>query len=275
MKPQTEKLTTMRLPWKKRKERAIPKPAPSFDGDLQNSAALQHHAVRALCGVLMNRHTACRSPHPFCGIDGHRKNGDRPQMIIAEAVPQIAPNRADLIGIYLSRANDMTDHTEEEKDILNSVVHLAPVDPVPFRKLVVTAPTEGIYPVMYGTILNPVEGDYSTGSIDPATARELTSNSEPTHCKWWYRHSDFITQETSPGMLPVLRFHCMQVFGEWWVVEVDWNQGRAQQVAALKFADNPEHNFGIHEREAAIYASIDDRSEYSRVIRENLPPTGF
>ena len=67
----------------------------------------------------------------------------------------------------------------------------------------------------------------------------------------------------------------MQAFGEWWVVDVDRTHGLAQQVAALDFADNPEHNFGIHSRkEAALYATGDPDSEYTKVIQENLPRVG-
>ena len=65
-------------------------------------------------------------------------------------------------------------------------------------------------------------------------------------------------------------FHCLQVFGEWWVVDVDKSRGLAQQVAALEFADNPGHNFGIHAGKG-ICAHLDDDSELSRVLRENFP----
>ena len=70
----------------------------------------------------------------------------------------------------------------------------------------------------------------------------------------------------------VPKFHCLQVFGEWWVVEVDPVRGVAQQVAALDFADNPEHNLGIHVRKKAVYVrSTNDVSKFSKVLRENLP----
>ena len=60
----------MRLPWKKSKE---PKAGAPFGGELEASdfALLRHHALRVLCGALMDRHTDCRSPHPFCGQVGH------------------------------------------------------------------------------------------------------------------------------------------------------------------------------------------------------------
>ena len=72
----------MRLPWKKSKpdpapeSKAVqePKASASFGGNLEDFALLRHHAVRALCGVLMDRHTACRSRHPFCRHPGHRQD---------------------------------------------------------------------------------------------------------------------------------------------------------------------------------------------------------
>ena len=68
----------MRLPWKKSKASRLKavhelKDAASFGGDLEDFTVLRHHAVRALCGALMDRHTACRSPHPFCGQPGHQQ----------------------------------------------------------------------------------------------------------------------------------------------------------------------------------------------------------
>ena len=266
----------MRLPWKKSKSGPTPaleasqevKVAASFDGDLEEDfTVLRHHAIRALCGALMDRHTACRSPHPFCG-PGHQQNGNTPVMLIAEAIPQGSPNasRADLIGIYLCQASAV-ESTDEEEDIMRFITRMAPAEPAPSRKLVVSPPQNGTYQAMYGPILNPVEGDYSTGSIDPANARPINCNPEPRHCRWQYWESGL-----TKGDWLVPRFHCLQVFGEWWVVEVAGAHGMAQQVAALDFADNPEHNFGIHEKkEGTIYLNrTDPESEYSKVLRENL-----
>ena len=104
----------MRLPWKRKKqisesaEEAITPTASSpvpFGGDLEDFTILRYHAVRALCGMLMDRHTACQSPHPFCN-PGHRQDGDELQMFVAEVVPQGTKDTgyADLIGIYLCPA---------------------------------------------------------------------------------------------------------------------------------------------------------------------------
>ena len=242
----------MRLPWRKSKQDPTQGKAPtaapvrsgsSFDGDLEDFTVLRHHAIRALSGVLMDRHSACKSPHPFCGSPGHRRNGDDRIELIAEAIPQSAgmKDEADLIGIYLCHAQGYIQDGGETQDIMQYITSMMPSQLVPNRKLVVSAPENGIYPVNYGPNLNPVEGDYSTGSIDPENVRTFRSNPEPNHCRWQYWRS-----ELDQGDWLVPRFHCLQVFGEWWIVEVDRVRGVAQQVAALDFADSPEHSFGVH-----------------------------
>ena len=259
----------MRLPWKKHKTEPE---APTF-GDLEDLSVFRHHALRALCGVLMDRHSACQSPHPFCGHPGHRaNNGIPPPMLVAEAIPQRSAdskvtNSPDLIAIYLCRAAGP--QTDEEHNPLEYAISLTRTDPVPNLKLVIQAPRDGKYPALNGPILNPVEGDYSTGSIDMDEARPLNGNPEPSHCRWQYWESQLPAQTEDGWLLP--RYHCLQVNGEWWVVEV--GRGMAQQVAALDFADNPEHNFGIHdEKEPRIYVNNtkDPDSEFSKVVRENM-----
>ena len=269
----------MRFPWKRGKTSQEPKRESSpttasepenaspFGGGLEDFSILRHHAIRALCGALMDRHTNCRSPHPICGL-GHRENGDTPRKLIAEVIPQgtTQTGGADRIGIYLCPAS-ATSNGEDSEDIFKYTTRMAPSQSTPNRKLVAFPPKDGIYQAMYGPILNPVEGDYSTGSIDSANARPLICNPEPKHCRWQYWRS-----ELDKGDWLVPRFHCLQVFGEWWIVEVDRVRGVAQQVAALDFADNPDHNFGIHERQGDIYfRAAGDESEYSKVLRENLP----
>ena len=235
---------------------------------------LRHHALRALCGALMDRHTACRSPHPFCA----QQDPDRYMEFIAEAIPQGSNptlNSPDLIGIYLCPASASTHmNTEEKWDIMEYIIRMTPTEPAPNRKLVVYPPQGGTYRAMFGPILNPVEGDYSTGSIDPASARPFNCNPEPRHCSWKYWESSL-----NRGDWRVPRFHCLQVFGEWWIVEVDLRRVgqdmhvRYQQVAALDFADNPDHNFGIHAKKKPAIYMTDPNSELSKVLAENLPPS--
>ena len=279
----------MRLPWKKSRpdfqsERAparalvpasasevVPEPknTTSFDGDLEDFAVLRHHAVRALCGVLMDRHSACKSPHPFCG-SSHQQYGDLLTMLIAHAVPQRdAATGGDLIGIYLCNAEEgpasEMKSGGEEWDPIEYIARMTYTQSTPSRKLVINPPKDGRHLAQYGPIVNPVEGNYATGRINPDDQRELYSNPTPAHCRWQYWESGLTNGD---NLIP--EFHCLQVSGEWWVVDVDRVRGLAQQVAALDLADNPEHNFGIHEREGAVYVSTGDGSELSKVLRENL-----
>ena len=239
----------MRLPWKRNKsgskpERGVsgspataptsktaekPEEATSFGGDLEDFTVLRYHAIRALCGVLMDRHTDCKSPHPFCG-PGHRQNGDTPGSLMAEVIPQgtTLTGGADLIGIYLCPASAESSG-EDNEDIMEYIVRMIPSQPVPDRKLVVFPPTDGTYQVLYGPILDPTEGNYSTGKIDPDNRRPLRANPEPKHCRWQYWESGL---DRGDWLVP--RFQCLQVFGEWWVVEVDRVRGVAKQVAALE-----------------------------------------
>ena len=53
-------------------------------------------------------------------------------------------------------------------------------------------------------------------------------------------------------------------------MDADRERGLVQQVAALTLADDPTHNWGIHTRTNAIYATPNDGSEYGRVLEENL-----
>ena len=217
-------------------------PAPDtmfpFGGDLEDFTVLRHHAVHALCGVLMDRHTDCRSPHPFCG-PGHWNNGDVPTRLIAQAVPQTSAQGQDLIGIYLCPADGPVDSSGQQQDVVEFVTRLTYTRSTPDRKLVIFPPKDGVYPVQYGPIVNPVEGDYSTGQIDQSRQIPFRSDPEPSHCRWQYWDSHL-----TKGDWLIPTFHCLQVFGEWWVVDVDRTRNIAQQVAALDFADNPDHKHG-------------------------------
>ena len=215
----------------------------AFDGDLEDFVVLRRHAVRALCGMFMDRHSGCAGMgHPFCGPGGHRQNGDTPYRLIAQAIPQRdALGGGDLIGIYLCLATNPADgHEQQDIDIMEHIAQMTFAHPTPGRKLVVNPPENGVYHIRYGPVINPVEGDFSTGQIDPDSQILLRSDPEPAHCRWQYWESSL----TEGNSLLVPTFHCLQVLGECWVVDVDRSRGMAQQVAALEFADNPEHDFG-------------------------------
>ena len=192
-----------------------PSPAPEvrrivpFSGDIEDTATLKYHGLRALCGMLMDRHDTCQSPHPFCGPNAHRRNGDTPVMLAAHIIPQRQISGEDLIGIYLckafSRLNEATD-----LDPLEYTTHLVCVDTKPFRKVVVQPVSDGTYYIRYGEVLNPVEGDHSTGRLDQATTVEFRGDPEPAYAKWEYQ--DIRMADGPLHIVP--EFHCLQVFGE-------------------------------------------------------------
>lgn len=62
---------------------------------------------------------------------------------------------------------------------------------------------------------------------------------EPAHTRWEYYES-----ESANGPLRIVpEIHCLQVFGEWWIVDVDREKMWAEQVAALTVANSPYHSF--------------------------------
>ncbi len=284
----------MKLPWH-RQPKKKPKPVklgtntvqPSAErrakgfGNLEDFTVLRHHAVRALCGFLMDRHSSCRSPHPFCNVHIHHQGarGEGNQQFVADAIPQGTPDSGapDIIAIYLTRAKVEQEYGKTETvDPMDYLSRLVPVDSAPTTKLVVEAPVAGIYPVMFGPIDNPVEGDYSTGRLDRERARLVNDcNPEPKHCRWTYwefRGSGL----NSKGQLMIPRFLCIQVNDEWWIASGYNNQPIVQQVAGLEVADSPNHNFGIHteafrrkHKDALIMST--GNNEYSKILGENLP----
>ena len=208
-------------------------------GNLEDFEVLRRHALLALCGALMDRHTDCEKAHPFCGPGHHHDSGD-PTQFIAQAARNSDTSGNGLIGIYVSPAKGMNDRSGEQ-DVMEYVASFAPQSP-PTNKLVVSPPVpEGWYPAYYGVVTN-YGGDpsYPTGRLDPKRAViSVNCESKPKHCHWEYRDSEL---ETSGRLVPT--FHCLQAYGEWWVLEIDKTRGRAQRVAALEFADNPAHGKG-------------------------------
>ena len=90
-----------------------------------------------------------------------------------------------------------------------------------------------------GSLANPVEADYSSGRLDRSVPTELLRlDSQPSHAKWEYFDS-----QVTKGQAVVPEFHCLMLRSEWWVVDVDRERQMYQQVAALEFADSPNHRF--------------------------------
>ena len=212
-----------------------------FPGDIEDTATLKYHGVRALGAFLMERHSACHQEHPFCGPLGHFKNGDTPAQLVAHIIPQMTESGDDLIAIYLCKAEGgITSTNEANLDPFEYTAWLNCIDPPPRRKIVAQLQSDGSYLLHYGPVLNPVEDDHSTGRIDTSRSWYSTGNPEPPGMKWEYRKI-----EIAGGKLRVVpSFRCLQVFGEWWIVDTDGEKRAYQQIAAFDYADNPNHDLG-------------------------------
>ena len=210
--------------------------APAFS-NLEDPAVLRRHSLRALCGALMDRHSDCQRAHPFCG-PGHQQNGDTPRQFVAMAVQQRSGNTgAALIGVYLCPSTD-SDPGNGQQEVMDYLIRMVPTQAAPTHKLVVAARgASDVYPTLIGKVKDATGDENPGGMLDSGTHRTVRCTPTPGHCKWQYWDSEI---ELRPGMVP--RFHCLQVFGQWWIAEVDQESGMAQQVAALDFADNPGHN---------------------------------
>ena len=116
---------------------------------------------------------------------------------------------------------------------------LAPQDNVPNIKVVINLVSDGTNRGELGSLANPVEADYSSGRLDRSVPTELLRlDSQPSHAKWEYFDS-----QVTKGQAVVPEFHCLMLRSEWWVVDVDRERQMYQQVAALEFADSPNHRF--------------------------------
>ncbi len=238
----------------------------AFPPDVGEIAVLKYHGLRALCGAFMGRHSACRSPHPFCGEMPDPGNS---LQLIAHVITQMSQSDGTLFpAIYLCRSEIKKSGDDiGELGPMEFALSMDYADETPNRKMAVNLVSDGTYLVQYGPIVNPVERDYSTGRLDQNSVRELYCNPEPSHTQWHYWESELSAEQTV-----VPEYRCIQSGGQWFVVDVDRNRGLAQQVAWLQVADDPEHNFGIHSR-PGVYVHNNDASEYSKVINENLPRT--
>ena len=271
----------MRLPWKKNQpERRTRFPqsettgvnsAASFGTDLEDPALLRRHAIRSLSGMLMDRHTSCRTPsqsHPFCGPVGHRQADDAPQMLVVEAIEQVSDSSSsspDRIGLYFCRAT--LSEAVDSNDAMEYIIHMKHAEPAPSHKLVVFPPdADGIYQSVFGPVIKPVEGDFSTGGVDGNRARPFHCDPEPKHCEWQYWDSELDTS----GWVP--RYYCFQGYGYWWIAEMDEMRRAAHQVAAFDLADNPNHNFGIHSKPGYYESTNNSSDEFLKVLQENGTP---
>ena len=231
--------------WPFRRKDDQPAPPPKagvipFSGDLTDTATLKYHGVRALCGMLMDRHDHCRiaRAHPFCGPYMHLKDDGGRLEVIAHVIPQgdESSPEPNLIGIYLCKGvNGMG--PVEKPDPLEYTALMMCADTKPLRKMAVQPISDGSYHIRHGEILNPVDGDHSTGRLDTSTVTELRRDPEPAYTRWEY----YDIQLVDGPLVTVPEFHCLQIRGEWWVVDVDKEKRTHQQLAALTVANNPDH----------------------------------
>ena len=160
-----------------------------FPDEVYDVPGMKLHGLRALCGAMMDRHDSCRSPHPFCGTHWYRE--DIVGEIIVHVQQQHNPEYGSILGIYLCRATrpDALAETPaaDRLDYARSLIYM---DKVPIMKMAVFLVSDGTYLAKYGYIANPVEGEYSTGALDPFDVRTFNCNPEPTHAKWEYWDSD-------------------------------------------------------------------------------------
>ena len=88
----------MRL-WPFRKTKEPARVVVPYPDDIADVPIYKHHALRALCGAFMDRHSACRSPHPFCG-----SKGEFAVQMIVHAIIQRTPDGIPVLALYFSRA---------------------------------------------------------------------------------------------------------------------------------------------------------------------------
>lgn len=195
---------------------------------------IKYHALRALCGLLMDRHSECVSC-PFCG------DSDPLIELIVNAIPNVNETGDDyVIGLYFCKARfDYTDNDNQLEVVNDWGAGVGYADLSPLRKAVVQPLDDGTYLARYGQIANPTEGDYSSGRLDISKEWfEFTCNPEPEWTQWRYWNSEITEKQTI-----VPEFLCLRLRGEWWILDRDREQKVVQQVAALTVADNPNHYF--------------------------------
>ena len=147
-----------------------------------------------------------------------------------------ATTNEPVLALYFSKAEDPSD--SQVDDIVREwAPRIRYAEAIPHRKAVVSLLDNGSYYAEYGPIANPTEGDYSTGVLDREDwILPFYCEPEPTYARWRYWES-----EMPPGQKVVPEFRCLQLRGEWWIVDIDRERGMVQQVAALAVAENPNH----------------------------------
>ena len=211
-----------------------------FSADTFELPNAKLHGLRSLLALHADRHSACHLQHPFCGTPPGP--GEGALTLVAFATSQQDETSGDpVVALYLCRAEPAPRyaHADSDVDPLEYTAFLTPRDNVPNSKILINMLSDGTYRGELGSIANPVEGDLSTGRLDRTVHTELLRlDPEPLHTKWEYYES-----RVTEGQAVVPEFHCFMLRGEWWVVDIDRERMMYQQVAALEFADSPNHRF--------------------------------
>ena len=211
-----------------------------FDGDIFDPVAFRYHALRILCGALMDRRSDCKYPHPFCG-PSHQEVGDTPYLMIVHAIPGIdAVGLAECINLYLCRATPSSLKDLVVGDYPGLAASLVCLDRVPIRKIIASGLINDTYLAHCGPVLNGRPKDHFTGNLDTSLALIYVCSPEPTHCKWEYTH-------TPPPDTPIWKgpatstYLCIQAFGEWYVFDSDYRSPEPRFAARLQLADRSDH----------------------------------
>ena len=192
---------------------------------------IKRHALRALCGLLMNRHSECRVC-PFCG------DSDRGLELIVNASCYLSEN-GPLIGLYFrGTAKLPPSYDGPELDVISDWGRgVRPHSAEPERTAVVQPLSNGMYLAHYGKVVGTTKGDHSSGYLDTQGGEiEYICDPEPDWTQWQYWDSDITEKQVT-----VPEFLCKRLRGEWWILDRDWGQGFVQQVAGLRVADCPGH----------------------------------
>ena len=213
----------------------------SFEGDIFDPVTFRYHALRILCGALMDRRALCPFPHPFCG-PSHQEYGDIPIQLIAHAnIGTDDTETMQFVDMFLCRATFTTSEGLEVDDYVDMASRLRCADEVPRNKILARpAIGGGIYPAGCGPLLKGSPADHFQGEMDISEGVAYLCDPEPGHCEWEYWHTPRPETLLWEGP-PWATYVCMQVFGEWYIFDPDYRLPEPRWAARLQLADSPNH----------------------------------
>ena len=221
------------------------------------------HAVHALAGLLMDRHTNC-SGHWWCGPT----KGCLIIMIAAYRHSRL-DNQASsgYIAAYLNQATIPEDRDREE--VNEGSLHF--IGETPTAKLVVqptTLPTA--WAVKHGIVIDADPGDHSSGVTDPSRYSSRMCSDAPDWADLdGFRPTYFDDQIIFDEMYEP-RFHCVERSDGWniYLVDVKSSKGNAllREVARFPKVNNPAH-LGIFDDEEPIFIVAKEDKEVGNPFR--------